>query len=79
MIEMVENNNVLTYIKHFRQQQIKIVIITSNNTEPAEIPVMMPMESEAVLGRGEEAWNWSANYGQFATNISWSAKVGGVW
>ena len=52
---MVENNNVLTYIKHFRQQQIKIVIITSNNTEPAEIPVMMPMESEAVLGRGEEA------------------------
>ena len=57
MIEMVENNNVQTYFKHFRQQQMKIVIITSNNTEPAEIPVMMPMESEVVLGRGEEVWN----------------------
>lgn len=79
MIEMVENNNVQTYFKHFRQQQMKIVIITSNNTEPAEIPVMMPMESEVVLGRGEEIWNWSANYGQFATKSSWSAKVGALW
>jgi len=44
------------FSKHFRQQQMKIIIITSNNTEPAEIPVMMPMESEVVLGRGEEVW-----------------------